>query len=351
MLSVAVSALFNETFLITLIPLLFITLWKRLYYEKFVNMGKPIIFAILGLAPYYLITKFYDSLIIDRTRIQMEAFSVAFERASHIDFWFGVWPSIASFLSDNFTWWYVFFGICGVLFISIKYKTLLARLTFGYLAALIIFCGIVSGKIAGHAYYHFPFLHIVVIMSAYFIFTIGTFIKQLINKPYIETIALILIIMTVPAIQESNARVFGTVFYGGDVVGDYIKQHTAPSERFFILGHSQTLSACTYAQRYCGEWNNESDMKYLEDKYEIQYIAVDAYRMSTIETNKAWNYIKDNYYIVWIGLLPNGNQVAISNIILKKGGKYNMSELQTKQPFLVKTYDGGVPYYAIENEN
>ena len=57
--------------------------------------------------------------------------------------------------------------------------------------------------------------------------------KQSTKIKYAQYIPLILILLTIGPVTAANDRVWGTIFYGQDIVGEYIKQHTAPDERFF----------------------------------------------------------------------------------------------------------------------
>jgi hypothetical protein len=66
-----------------------------------------------------------------------------------------------------------------------------------------------------------------------------------------------------------------------------------------------------------------------------------------------WEYIESNYHIAMIGLIPNNGQLSINNIVLEKGEKFNISDVQNNQPYLIKTYDtpyGSIPYYVVETE-
>jgi hypothetical protein len=154
--------------------------------------------------------------------------------------------------------------------------------------------------------------------------------------------------------QDANNRVFGTIFYGQDVVGEYLQTHLNQDERYFMMGSSQEYASCTYSRHRCGSFRNLTEMIELEKKFNIRYLQFGPYDLSRIqsEQNDTWNYIQNNYKIKLIGAIGRNNQLSIVNVLLVKGGKFNMTEMQTKKPEFVKNYDtkfGDVPLYLIEN--
>jgi hypothetical protein len=281
----------------------------------------------------------------------MDSFSAIFTRVTDISFWVQAWAPVSSFLSDNFTWWYVMFALLGLLLI--KYKSLLGRLSIGYIVGLIVYIIIVSGKIQGHTYYWYIILHMICILSAYFIYGIGLILKKLIKIKYIALLSLVLILITIPAVNDSTNRMFDTNFYGQDMVGKYLLDNKEPNSRLFAFATSQTYAVCTYAKMYCGEPKNESDMIELEKKYNIEYLYIDVYRMQTIESSNVWNYTINNYHISYVGMVPYNNQLVPYGIVLKKGGMLNFNDISNQTPVLVTTYKskgGEIPYYEIKEK-
>ena len=371
MLFLGISALFKETFLITILPLLFIVPYKRLYDTKFGELCSHIGCGLLGLIPFVAIQEFYTWIVIDKTKIISESLILSSSRVVSLSYWTSGIPPLFSYFKDNFTWWFLIMALCGIVLACIKYKSLIGRLTIGYLISLIPYCTILSGKLFGHHYYQLFYLPLICISLAYFLFNFGNIIKQLTKLKFVEYLPLIIIplvffsfISGQSSIQASNERMFGTVFYGQDIAGEWIKEHTLPTDRFFIYGHSQTLAACTFAERRCGQpWNESVDnnMLYLEtvngpiermeQEFNIRYIELDLYGLSVAQSSSNWQYIQDNYKIVWTGFLNVNGQLTPQNFILKRNGRFNLSDLQDKQPYLATTYKmsfGDVPFYVIE---
>jgi hypothetical protein len=359
MLSVSMAGLLKETFLIVLVPLAIITPWKEVWNKK-----DQWLFAIGGLSLYVIIQQLYTFITIDKSKILSESVVISFSRLISSSFWASTIPSLKSYISDNFTFWFFFLAIGGIIFACTKYKTLIGRLTIGYIISLIFYCGILSGKIGGHSYYQMPYLPLVCITSAYFLFNLGHIIKQFVNIKHIEYISLILIICAIPSMQAANDRVFGTVFFGQDVAGEYIKDHTTPDERIFIYGHSQTFATCTFAERRCGQPYKENisiqsmegngNFSIENDPYNVRYLTFDQYGLSLLQNEyaKDWKYIENNYHLVWLGAIPQNNQLVPYLFILKKGGTLNMSNIQAT-PYIATTYHmsyGDIPFYVAELE-
>ena len=89
----------------------------------------------------------------------------------------------------------------------------------------------------------------------------------------------------------------------------------------------------------------------IEQEFNARYIVMSMYGYSIAQQSSNWQYIQDNYKIVWAGFLNVNGQLTPQNFILEKGGKFNLSDLQGKQPYLATTYKmsfGDIPYYVIE---
>ena len=86
----------------------------------------------------------------------------------------------------------------------------------------------------------------------------------------------------------------------------------------------------------------------------MRYIYVGVSSFENLMGNSSlWNYIKQNYEIDLVGLMNQNNQLVPVHFILKKGGKFNLADIQQKQVQLAKTYavkNGEVRYYYISNK-
>jgi hypothetical protein len=69
------------------------------------------------------------------------------------------------------------------------------------------------------------------------------------------------------------------------------------------------------------------------------------------QNNEIWNYVQKNYEIAQIGLFKTNDGYSPVYFVLKKGGQFNITEMQTKQVVLEKTYStkgGSVNLYTIQ---
>jgi hypothetical protein len=359
-IALSIAGLFKLTFLIIAIPILFIFPYgkiKEMFEKDKKQFYVQIKYAIIGFLVLVLVQGLFEVTIVDPSKKAVNEISIkTVVKIFDASYWSSVWPALSSYIKDNYTWWYFWFAIAGFAFILMKRKTAFSKLMTGYAIAIPLYIGLLSGKIGGHSYYHMPFLPFFVIASAYFLLSIGTILKQTVKVKYIQFVPLLLILLTMSSVGAANDRVWTTIFYGQDVVGEYIKEHTNPDERFINMGHSQTYAVCTYARRRCGEFYNATHLIEVEKKFDIRFINFDAYWFNMLqqEQNKeALEYIQKNYRIKLVGALPGpNNQLSITNVLLEKGGVMDLSEVQTKQPQLAKTYytkSGEVPFYIIEN--
>ncbi len=347
-----IMSLFKYTFLIALVPVAFIFPFKKFFSLKTKEKFTQTLYAFLGFIPFLFFQTLYEVTIQDRTKIAPELSLQKFSSFITSSYWAKTWPSLASYIRDNFTWWFFWFAIIGLLFILLKYRTQFSKFLIGYAASAFIYGLLLTSKIGGHSYYQMPYLPLVCILSAYFFFNLGAFMKQIFKIKYLIYVPLLLMLLTIPEMQAANDRVWNTIFYGQDIVGQYIKMNTNDSERFFNLGQSQSYAVCTYARRRCSNFNNLSQLIELENKFNIRYMNIDSYSMSQLlEQNSTLNYIENNYKIELLGAIKEGNNLVPVNFLLKRGGKFNFTEMNQKTPKLAEVYQikgGEVEFYILK---
>ncbi len=354
-LATAGTALFKLTFLIVGIPMLFLFPFKEA--KEMFNKNRKEFYQQLkqfftGLLPFIILQTIFEFAIVDPSKKNVEISIKTFADLINPVYWSNIMPSLKSYIADNYTWWFFWFAVIGVGFALLKYRSKLSKFIIGYTLAIPIYIGLLSGKIGGHSYYQMPFLPLFVIAGAYAIFTVGTILKQIIKIKHIEFVPLLILLLTVSSVEAANDRVWNTVFFGQDYFGQYIQDHTSPDERFFNFGHSQTQAVCTYAKRRCGDAATLPEFLALEKKFNIRFVHADAYHFSILQQNpELYNYLKNNYHVKLLGLIPAGNQFSATDILLEKGGTINLDEIQRQKPSLAKTYDmkgGSVPLYVVE---
>ena len=356
MLALSFAGMFKLTFLIIGLPFLFIFPYKKvieLFKHHKNEFFSQIKYFITGLLPFIIIQGIFEFTIIDPSKKNVEISIARLSNVFDLNYWNRIWPSLGSYIADNYTWWFFWFAILGLVFAVIKYKSQLSKFLIGYVVAIPIYIGLLSSKIGGHSYYQMPFLPLICILGAFFLYNVGAILKQAIKIKYIEFASLLLILLTLGSVQAANDRVWGTVFYGQDFLGEYLKTTLGPDERFAMYGHSQDQAVCTYARHRCGWVNSLDEFKEIEKTFSLRYIYVGDVGFEKLASqDPLWVYIADNYHIDLVGLMNINNNLVPRHFILKKGGKFNLAEIQGKQAQLAKTYDskhGDISYYYITN--
>ena len=370
-IALMMCALFKPTFLIGMIPMLFIFPFSEIF-SKFKKEGKDekefvlerkklilqIVFFAACFLPYFMwnwITAAF--LNTKETLFAGTSSRIDLFRIFTYTYWAEYWPIIDAYMRDNYGI-FLWLALIGLAFMLMKYKTKLSRFCIGYTIALIPYGMILADYINQHSYYQMPFVPLICICSAYCIFTIGTFIKQLIKIKHIQYIALIILLFALPSATASTNVQYDTIFFGIDVGANYIKSHTAPYERFFIEGGSQTFGVCYNADRRCAEISNVADLKMAEQQlnFTTGFIHVSGGGLYNLNQKpEMLDYVQNNYRIIQIGLIPQGNGTYMQYIIVQKGGTSDLNNLTNnnivkKQPLLAKTYTtpyGSIPFYTI----
>jgi hypothetical protein len=258
----------------------------------------------------------------------------------------------------------------GLVFAGIKHRTLFSRFIFGYLLAILPYSIILSVRIHQHNYYQMPFLPLVCILAAYFIYNIGVFIKQIVSQftknrqvlNIVPLISLLLVLPTVSSVEISINRQFDMQFIGYDEAGKYVRSHSSPDERIFLEGRSagQGASLFGHADRF-GAWlpDDTAEIKRGEEELNFRWIVLynEAWRQGIDQgifmvTQKpgVWAYIQENYQIKQVGFVGTSQNPIRVYMVLEKTGPLNES-MVGDEPSLAQTYvltSGSIQLYTVE---
>ncbi|MBN1645241.1 glycosyltransferase family 39 protein [Candidatus Woesearchaeota archaeon] len=354
MLAVGIAGCFKATYLIILVPFVFVFPYYKILAmlrEKRKNFFYSALYGFLGFLPCIFLNLLFEVTMLDASKSN---YSVDLFRVFGSEYWITRIPAIKSYIADNYTWWFFWFAFVGIIFAAVKYKTKFARFMIGYLLAFVPYVMIISSKFAGHSYYQMPFLPLVCISAAYFFYTCGLLLKRITKIKILQFAPLIILLFAIGSVQAANNRVWDTNFYGQDVIGEYIQKQTEWGDRIIAFTHSQGMAVCSYAKRSCGGAGNLTDFKYKEKVFNIDFVYIDMSQFNNFKNNnEMFEYISGNYKIDLIGLIKQEDKFAPIQMLLKKGGKFNMSEIETRRPLLKKTYDikrGKIEYYWIKND-
>jgi hypothetical protein len=371
-LALMMCSLFKPTFLIGMIPMLFLFPFSEII-SKFRNEGKDTeefvrerkktllqlgCFAACFL-PYFIwnwITAAFlntKETLFAGTSSRIDVFSIFTPT-----YWAEYWPTIQAYMGDNYGTWFLLLALIGFAFMLMKYKTRVSKFCIGYAIAVLPYGMILADYISQHSYYQMPFVPLVCICAAYCIYTIGMCIQQLTKIHHIHYIALLLLLCALPSATASTNVQYDTIFFGIDVGADYLQSHTAPYERFFIEGESQTFGVCYNADRRCAGIANLADLKRGEQElnFTTGFIHVAGGGLYNLyQKPEMLDYLQNNYRITQIGLIPQESGAALHYIIVQKGGTSDLNNLTNNpivkaQPVLAKTYTttyGSIPFFTV----
>jgi len=195
--AISIAWALKYAFAIVAVPLLFIFPFKEMY-NKFKHKRKEFVqdakYLFYGILPGIILTIVYELSIADRSQV---GYRLEPLRIFATDYWTSRWPSLMSYFRDNFTMWFIWFAIAGLLFVLYKYRLRFSKFLIGYAVAIFIYVDLLSSKIGGHSYYQMPFLPLIVILSAYFLFSIGSIAKQITKNKIVMFVPLLLIILAI----------------------------------------------------------------------------------------------------------------------------------------------------------
>ena len=202
------------SFGIIAVPLFFMLPFKELA-ERFKHHSKEFWadakYLFYGLIPGIVTTLIYELTVADSSKV---GYRIELLRIFDWQYWSNRWPSLMSYFNDNYTMWFLWFAVFGFIFAVMKYRSRFSKFLIGYVFSIFIYCDLMSAKIGGHAYYQMPFLPLICVLSAYFLFCFGTLLKQIFGNDFIVYVPLLLIVLAVPSMQAANDRVWNTNFYG-----------------------------------------------------------------------------------------------------------------------------------------
>lgn len=355
---------------IGLIPLLFFVPYKTLSSSKKSLFSYAFIFfVIMAIFPLWVL--FSKWVMPGAATVGTSGFEESFREVFHniflvftADYWIQYYPALRSFVLDNFTAWFFWLTLLGILFGFFKRKTPLGLFLVGSFVSIFIYLLSFADKIRGHAYYQFVFLPLVCFASAYAVYILAHSFQSLLVRFWKYALSLfplafvvLLLLVAYPSIEAATHRVFDTIYYGEDVAGDFIYKNSNTTDRVFIDGvFSQSVGILWHAHRY-GTDEITPHLSYfqeLEETLQFRWVVLYSYGMSTIQTKQeVWEYIQQNYKIRQIGFISQGQQLVPYYFVLEKGGIFDADAFATgKQPSLVQTYtttQGEFSFYAMDD--
>jgi len=350
------AALMKMTFLIALLPLAAIFPYNRLkqkeYYRHF------LIFAACFLP--FLLWNFVISghLNVVEATFQDTLKRVDLFRVFGAQYWNDYLPTLQAYTLDNFAGWYFKFAILGLIAMVITWRERISRYMLAYALSIVPYLMMLADYFKGHSYYQYPFLPVVAIASAYLLWWAGKLLVRLSSRKLLLFLPLLIMIPTYNAVQERINVQYDTLFYGLDVGGKYIQDHTAENEYFYMVGHPQTVGVCFAAKRVCPGMprSNVSMVIKGENNLNISYVFVHGQQGMALlqEFPQTWEHVSNSYHIVSIGFFRFGDNILPQYFILKRGGNFTLNSQLAGPSFEARTYttktQGTLTLYEMDLE-
>jgi 4-amino-4-deoxy-L-arabinose transferase-like glycosyltransferase len=346
--------LYKLTFLICYLPFLFIFPYAQLI-QKFSkrDIFKNLFFPFFPLVSVVLLFVISGEFKFEASEGRLNLLEI---------FTFRYWANYGKIIlhyivRENYTIFYTFSTIIGLIFVFFsKKKSLLKRYIIGWCIALVIYLMFLSDYINQHSYYQMPFLFLVAFCSAYFLENTSLTLNRFFFKKAGYGFVIAFLILSLFSVSKSVKAAYKTVFFGEDIVGEFLNERLSEEERFFIYTWCQGFGVCIYADRRCGWPKTLEIFKLKEREFDIRYIVIYPFSFFKRIPADIRDYINKNYRIVHIGFLnvASTNKVTPYTLVLKKGGIVNFESFyKNKKLILKKSYrifGEKIDFYVIEED-
>ncbi len=253
------------------------------------------------------------------------------------------WMIMKSYAADNYTLIGVVLSFIGLALLLLSFrKSEGHRFLAYYFIGVLGWFFVLSYKLSGHSYHQYPIAPLFIFAVAYLFVLVGSTIQKLVKFKFTSIVVILLLFALIwsPSVAAKN-RQFDTQFFGLDVAGDYIKEHSNPDELVFHSGH----------QSYGLHWSADRKGSALPAKVQdikareamgASWILIYQWGFQVTQNQEVWKYIKDNYELRQIAFMPTqgGNQPIY--LLLKKGGSFDEDELNKMlegKPLMTKDYE------------
>ncbi len=362
---------------IGIIPLLFFVPYKKLVSAKRVFWECIVLFTtIMFIFPLWV---FFSKWVMPgAATVGTSGFTESFRAVAHnilrtltTAYWNDYLPALVAFVLDNFTAWYFWIFLLGVFFALFTSRSLFSRFLLAWFFSLFVYIFAFADKFRGHAYYQFVFLPLVCFAAAYAVYVVGQFLHQallsfvpslkapLAQVPFLFPLLVtaIVLFLSFASVTAATDRVFDTIYYGEDIAGDFIYEHSDPKDRVFIDGiFSQSVGILWHAHRYGIEEipANLTWFQELEATLQFRWVVLYGPGINTVQSKtEVWEYIQQTYQLRQIGLVPQEDELVPYYFVLEKGAVFDLETFPVnKTPYLAKTYtntQGAFVVYALDD--
>ncbi len=350
-ISLVMIVLCKLSFFIGLMPLLFVTPYKRIFSNS--SMGSVTKNSFLILMPCVLIALlFKDEMLFSGSAWRIDLF-----RIFSATYWEHYGRTIYFYaVQENFTLFYLFAAGLGIIVIFLRTEGslgFLKKFVGGCVVSALFYAMIFSDYINQHNYYQMPFLFLVAFCSAYFLWSAALFLNRTSKSRAGSILAAGFLLISLPDVYAATMRQYDYVLFGQDVAGAYLQKHVPSEKPFFHYTWSQGYGVCVYADRLCGWPSDLADFKKKEASLGIEYLSVYPLEYFQNIPGDIKEYIRSHYHVAHMGFTRAGQDgLRPWSLIFKKGGSVEMDGfLKSGKLKLAKIYPmskGLVPYFIAE---
>ncbi len=344
-LFVALAGLTKYTFLVILVPMIITFLYKQPIIKSFkeiLNFKKYWLgYLLLITVPLWMAYDSYLGKVTGKAVTSLPSLNLS------VIYTVAWWSAIKSFMLDNYTLLGLFFAFIGLFLVSYFYNK---REKFGELFTLsyafssLLFIVLLATKLDGHSYHQYPIAPMFIILIAY-TFTVisGTITRSLTAQlekdkekigKVLKIAVLIVLFLSIHFIggaysgSNSIERQFDQQFPGLDVAGEYIQEHSSSDERLIFSG-GQSFGVLWHANRK-GYYNINSVEDVMKaEELGSEWVFIYQWGLNEIGTAKM-DYTFQNYELKQAGFMGEGEQGQLVYLLLRKGGSFNMDDLNEK---------------------
>lgn len=356
------TAWFKVTSLFVLSALLLILDYKSIFNPK--KRWKEYVIFIITIIISLAWIMFIAGRMMPNTNISSLSAGNAFGANNWIDTSFSIFTSqywnnyrniLSSYIADNYSWTGFWLIIIGFALFFIKPNVKLSRLMFGYAIGIALYIILFAYKWNAHNYYQFPFLIFAAVCISNIFYQAGMLFKSIVDndtaKKIVQFIPLLALLLLIAPFKTSTMRQFDTQFFGQDIAGRYINQHTAPGEIFLLERGIQHQVSWTARRFYYSIPDDVELLKRVEQERNLRYIVLTNYGIQNAQLKKSWSYITENYRIAQAGFIQSQQGSQLYHLVLERGGTFNITSLNSRPAIQATTYElsyAKVPYYTIE---